>query len=93
MIDPEQAKKKVTMMVKASMLLWVIGFLMILVAIYLEFLGPYSAVADSTSSRTLMTLKLGGIGFTLSGIFLSLVAIVKVLAMIPERLGKIIGKK
>lgn len=39
----------------------------------------------------LMTLKLGGIGFILSGIFITLVAIVRVLAMMPDRLGAIIG--
>jgi hypothetical protein len=40
-----------------------------------------------------MTLKLGGIGFILSGIFLSLVAIVQVLGLIPDRLGMIMGKE
>jgi len=39
-----------------------------------------------------MTLKLGGIGFTLSGIFLSLVAIVKALTLMPVNLGKLLKK-
>lgn len=92
-IDVEQAKRKAMMMVKGSMMLWAIGFLMILAAIYMEFLGPYKGIADSTSSRTLMTLKLGGIGFILSGIFVSLVTIFKALAMMPDRLAMMLGKK
>jgi len=85
-------EKMIMKLAKVSMVLWIIGFLMVLNAIYLEFWGPLAAIADSTSSKTLMTFKLGGIGFILSGIFLSLIAIMKVLAMIPEKLGKKLGK-
>ncbi len=83
-------KQKIMMLVKSSMLLWIIGLLMILSAIYLEFWGPFAAIADSVSSRTLMTFKLGGIGLTLSGIFLSLIAIVNALALMPVKLGQAI---
>ncbi|MBI2671415.1 hypothetical protein HYX16_00615 [Candidatus Woesearchaeota archaeon] len=93
MKNPEEMKRKIMMIVKIGMILWIIGFLMILTAIYKEFLGSYVSIVDSTASRTLMTLKLGGIGFTLSGIFLSLIAIVKVLSMMPDRLSMLIKKK
>jgi hypothetical protein len=89
----EHDKRKGMMVLKFSMLLWIIGFVMILSAFYLEFWGPYANIADSTSSRMLMTFKLGGIGFTLAGIFLALVVISKILAMMPEGLSKLIKKK
>ena len=79
-------KQKIHMMVKVSMILWIIGFLMVLSAIYMVFWGPFQAIADSTSSRMLMTFKLGGIGFILSGIFISLIGILKVLSMMPQGL-------
>lgn len=81
------------MMAKLGTLLWLIGFSMILSVFYLEFFGPYKSIVDSTSSRMLMTLKLGGIGLTLGGIFLALMAILKVLSMMPEGLGKVLKKK
>jgi hypothetical protein len=40
----------------------------------------------------LLTLKLGGIGFILTGIFISLLAILKALAMMPDRLKMAMGK-
>lgn len=88
-----EEKKKVMSMVKVGTVLWAIGFLLVLTVFYKEFLGSYSALPDSTSSRTLMTLKLGGIGFILSGVFMALVAIVRVLGMMPEGLAAIIRKE
>jgi hypothetical protein len=85
-----QQKMKTLVMIGA--IFWIIGLLMILAAFYNEFFGELSQVADSTSSKLLMTMKLGGIGFTLSGIFLALVAIVKALTMIPEKLGQMMKK-
>jgi len=90
----EEAKRQAMMMVKVGMVLWIVGFVMVLSALYIEFFGSLSNLADSTSSRLLMSLKLGGIGFILSGIFLSLVAIVKALAMMPLKLAKVLkGRK
>jgi hypothetical protein len=89
----EQEKKKGKMVLKVSVLLWIIGFVMVLSAIYLEFWGPYQNIADSTSSRMLMSLKLGGIGFTLAGIFLALVVISKILVMMPEKLSVLMKKR
>lgn len=118
-MDLKQEKKKIMMMVKVGMVLWIVGFLMVLSAIYIEFaeykptlvslhenpkqvweqatrsgdpgLVDQRIVANSVGPM-LMTLKLGGIGFILSGIFLSLVAIVRALSMMPESLGMIIQK-
>ena len=118
-MDLKQEKKKIMMIVKMGMVLWIVGFLMVLSAIYIEFteykptlvslnenpkqvweqatrsddpgLVDQRIVANSVGPM-LMTLKLGGIGFILSGIFLSLVAIVRALSMMPESLGMIIQK-
>lgn len=83
-------QQKMKMLVMIGAIFWIIGLLMILGAFYNEFIGDLSQVADSTSSKLLMTMKLGGIGFILSGIFLTLVAILKALMMIPEKLGKML---
>lgn len=80
------------MLIIIGAIFWIIGLLMILYAFFNEFIGELSQIADSTSSKFLMTLKLGGIGFTLSGIFLLLLAIFKALTMIPEKLGKMLKK-
>lgn len=91
--EMEHGKKKGKMMIMISMLLWMIGFVMVLGAFYIEFLGPLATVPDSTSSKLLMTMKLGGIGFILSGIYMTLVVIAKALMMMPKMLGAVIGKK
>ena len=90
---PKDPKKKVKKMVKLGVILWALGFLMILAALYLEFFGGYAGIADSTSSRLLMTLKLSGVGFSLAGIFWSLIAIVKTLSMMPVELKKAMKKR
>ena len=92
-MDPMQAKRKAMMPIKIGMIFWVIGLLMVLLALYLEFLGPYTSIVDSTSSRLLASLKLGGIGLTLSGIFLSLVTVARILGMMPMRLAMIMKGK
>ena len=79
-------KAKVMMWMKISVILALIGFLMVLSAIYMEFWGPFTAIVDSESSRMLITMKLGGIGFILTGIFISLVCILKALTMMPVKL-------
>ena len=94
MMNPEQAKRKAMMPVKIGMIFWIIGLILILIAFYIEIfgVGP-GAVPDDVSSKLLMTLKLGGIGLTLSGIFLSLVTIAKILGMMPMRLAMIMKQK
>jgi len=84
--------KKIKMLVIIGAVFWIIGLIVIFTAFYSEFFGYQSTLADSVSSKFLMTMKLGGIGFTLSGIFLSLLAIFKALTMIPEKLGRMMKK-
>lgn len=120
MMNPEDAKKKVMMMAKISMMFVMVGFLMILSAITLEFStfkpslealhenpkavwetatrAANSALVDlriiaNSMGPVLMTLKLGGIGFILTGIAILLMAILKALAMMPDRLGMVIKEK
>ncbi len=85
-------QQKMKMLVMIGAIFWIIGLIMIFTALYSEFFGYQSTLADNVSSKFLMTMKLGGIGFTLSGIFLALVAIVKALTMIPEKLGQMMKK-
>jgi hypothetical protein len=49
-------------------------------------------IIQTTFPPMLLTLKLGGIGFILSGIFLSLGGILNALELIPVRRGQMIGK-
>jgi len=93
MAEMEEKKKKGKMLLAIASILWIIGFVMILSAIYSEFWGSYAGSPDSESSKYLITLKLGGIGLTLGGIFLSLVVIVKVLMMMPHKLAMVMKKR
>lgn len=90
--NPEEGKRKAMMLVKIGMLFAVVGMLLVWTAFYMEFAGPYTDIADGTSSRFLATLKLGGIGHMLFGIFLSLMAIAKILGMMPQGLKMALGK-
>ena len=87
-------KGKIKMLVMIGAIFWIIGLIMILYAIAIEVfqIGDIGQSADNISSKLMMTLKLGGIGLTLSGIFLSLVAIVKALTLMPVNLGKLLKK-
>ena len=115
-MEEDKQKAKIMMMAKVGTMLAVIGFLMVLSAIYVEFttfkpsleqlyenpkavwetatradnpaLVDLRIIAFSTGPM-LQTLKLGGIGFILTGIFISLTAILRALAMMPDRLGMI----
>jgi hypothetical protein len=49
-------------------------------------------IIQATFPPMLLTLKLGGIGFIFSGIFLSLGGILNALELIPVRRGQMIGK-
>ena len=42
---------------------------------------------------TLLWMKLGGIGHILVGIFIALAAIIRALALMPDRLGMVVGSK
>lgn len=42
---------------------------------------------------TLLWMKLGGIGHILVGIFIALAAIIRALALMPDRLGMIVGSE
>ncbi|MFB0560343.1 MAG: hypothetical protein ACETWM_03750 [Candidatus Lokiarchaeia archaeon] len=89
-MDPAKERKRIMLVVYIAVIFWIIGLAMLLTAFYLEFLGPYHLIPDWYSSKHLMTYKLGGIGLTLSGIFLSLIAIVRALTLMPQMLGFII---
>ncbi|MBI4176116.1 MAG: hypothetical protein HY518_02850, partial [Candidatus Aenigmarchaeota archaeon] len=113
MQDPEKAKKKAMMMLKVGMMFMMIGFVMALMALFLEFatlkpaLEQIGAVPKSVWEQAtladnaalvnarvvffvfppmLMTLKLVGIAFILSGIFITLVVIAKGMFAMPDRL-------
>jgi len=83
MMDLQKAKKQMDMLTKVAVLLWLIGFLLVLGAIFREFFGDKSDDPDDVASRVLLTMKLGGIGFTLAAIFLTLLVIIKALTMMP----------
>lgn len=61
---------------------------MVLGAIFREFVGDKSDDPDDVASRVLLTMKLGGIGFTLAAIFLILLVIIEALTMMPQNLGQ-----
>lgn len=82
--------KKMKAMTIVGVIFAVVGYSLILLAFQQEFLGPYRAIADGTSSRFLMTLKLGGIAHILVGICITLVVIIKALMMMPKKLGEMI---
>ena len=81
------------MLTNIAVLFWLIGFSLILGAFFREFVGDYRDEPDSVGSRVLLTMKLGGIGLTLAGIFLTLLIIIKALTMMPQRLGQLMGEK
>ena len=80
------------MITMIAMVLWMIGFLLVLLALVFEFLVAPTFItstfdtADTASSKLLLTLKLGGIGFILAGIFIVLVVIARALRLMPHRL-------
>lgn len=78
-MDTEQVKKKIIKLVKVGMIFWIIGLLMVISAIVIEF------TIENSTGYMLLTLQFGGIGLILSGIFLALVAVVSVLDMIPDK--------
>ena len=93
MMDPQKAKKQMDMLTNVAVLFWLIGFSLILGAFFREFVGDKSDEPDDVGSRVLLTMKLGGIGFTLAAIFLTLIVIIKALIMMPQRLGQLMGEK
>lgn len=65
----------------------VVGYLLVLTAGLQEAFAISEALAEDS---TKMTLKLGGLGHVLVGIFISLVAIIRTLSLVPHRLGSVI---
>lgn len=92
-MDPVKERKRIMWLVYIAVVFWLIGLAMLITAFWLEFLGPYHYVFDWYGSKHLMTYKLGGIGMTLSGIFISLIAIVRALTLMPQMLGFIISSQ
>lgn len=74
-------------MILISGVLAAIGYLLILFALSQE-ISTVSPAFEEDSLK--MWLKLGGVGHILLGIFISLVAIVRVLSVMPDRLGHLL---
>lgn len=119
-MDPEKQKNMMKMLLLIGVILWLIGFLMAISALTIEFTTFKPALeqiyelpkatwenADRATNPDLvdlriiansygpmlLTLKLVGIAFILSGVFLSLIAIQKALTMIPVNLGMMLKGK
>lgn len=71
-------------MLLVGAILAAIGYLLLLFALSQEAFTLSTAFEEDSLK---MWLKLGGVGHILLGIFISLVAIVKVLSIMPDRLG------
>jgi len=69
-------------------ILAVIGYLLLVFALTQEFSTVSSAFAEDSMK---MWLKLGGVGHILMGIFITLVAIVRALSIMPDRLDALLG--
>lgn len=65
-------------------LLVAVGYVLVLVALTQEFTTTASILAEDSMK---MWLKFGGLGHILLGIFVSLVAIVRTLSLVPHRLA------
>lgn len=71
-------------MIMIGALFAVVGYLLLAVAGFQEAFTLSSSL-DGESAK--MWLKLGGVGHILVGIFISLVAIIRTLSLVPHRLG------
>lgn len=71
-------------MIVVSGLFVLVGYLLLLFALSQEFV-TVAELFDEDSMK--MWLKLGGVGHILVGIFVSLVAIVRTLGLVPHRLA------
>lgn len=81
----ESQLSMLNMLRMVAIILFVIGFLFTLAAMGVEF-SQLSTVDDTVTSVFLVTLLFVGIGFSLSGIFLVLVIIVRTLKVAPSML-------
>ncbi|MBI4174228.1 MAG: hypothetical protein HY517_01175 [Candidatus Aenigmarchaeota archaeon] len=118
-MQDEKVTKKIKMMSKVAAMLMMVGFLMSLSALYLEFTALKPAlttigetqkpvwenalradnpalvdarVAAAVLPPMLLTLKLVGVAFILSGIFIVLMGILKALSTMPDKLKAAIKK-
>ena len=78
----ESTMSSIKKMILVGALFVVLGYTLLVIA-GLEDLFTIWAWADSTK----MWFKLGGVGHILVGIFISLVAIIRTLGLVPDRLG------
>lgn len=88
--SPDELKSTISGVKKMLLvggILAAVGYLLLLFALSQEF-STLSSTFDEDSMK--MWLKLGGVGHILLGIFISLVAIVRVLSIMPDRLGYLI---
>ena len=78
----ESTMSTIQKMILVGAVFAVVGYLLLLVAGVEDGLALWGW-ADSTK----MWFKLGGVGHILIGIFISLVAIIRTLGLVPHRLG------
>ena len=62
---------------KIAAILWLIGFIMILVVIYFEYYDPYTTVVSSSRTMMLTFLKVGSFLFTLAGLVFGVMALIR----------------
>ncbi|MEX2720498.1 MAG: hypothetical protein Q6362_003645 [Candidatus Wukongarchaeota archaeon] len=92
MMDPEKVKKQLHMMMLLAVIFWIIRLLMVSIAYYRQFLGKFTDIDDSVTSKELITLELGAIGFILVGVFWTLFIICKLLTMMLGRMSQVLAK-
>lgn len=80
--EVESTMKSIKKMIAVGAVFVVAGYLLLLLAGVEDAMVVWGW-ADSTK----MWFKLGGVGHILVGIFISLVAIIRTLSLVPDRLG------
>lgn len=82
--DIQSTIQTVKRMLAIAGVLALVGYVLLLFALSQEFWVVAEIFTEDTMK---MWLKLGGVGHILLGIFIALVAIVRVLSIMPDRLG------
>lgn len=83
--DITETMNSIKMMIKVSVVIALVGYVLILFSLSQEFTTVAAIFAEDSMK---MWLKLGGVGHILIGIFISLVAIIRTLSLVPHRLGQ-----
>lgn len=91
-MDLGKVKKQLHIVMLLAVIFWIIGLLMVSIAYYRQFLGKFTDIDDDVTSKDLVTLELGAIGFILAGVFWTLFIICKLLTMMPDRMSQVLAK-